>query len=1649
MENIQILYPKSFSLTFPKKIKKEIARDNIIELIQQLLENNDVIFITGDSEIGKTTLLSQFVDRHLNNSISCFLKPINKFSSNLENIIIDFLGQINFILVKQELPENTVYDLTTLVTYFSRLNKNSRGIKTYYLILDGFEYIDEHELYFINELFQQLPLGYPSFKFLISDNQDYVYKTFLKDIIKKGKLTSDKYPLAPLSLLELSSFFQDLNLSKDQLNEVQKITSGNPGRLKSIHDKLKEGISFDELFDKIDTYTDLMEMEFSSIKLADDLTKNILSLLALEDTEYNIAVVSRILSINAHEIKKNIEVHDFLEIDGNDSISFKSLYFKKYLRKKFAKHQNEIDELIINYHLNNLTDINSLLELPKRYEKNKKYEELLKVLDESHFYNILKKKESFSFLEDQTSIGIKAALGLKKDIDLFRLSLQKASIAEVKHTYISEAEIEAKIELKDFNSARDLAEQSLVKEDKFRLLVFLSRKKKEKGLSVETELTDAIKILYSQINPASFYDAQEITNIATNLLYIIPEYGIEFLEKATGNISNTASDLGFANLLLLMKKLNETETLSEESITSISSRIKDPKIKNFANAFSNLYGRENVEAFISQVNNIELPNEKLQAIRVYISENTKTANIEKAIEFAINLVINYSHENPINASTLNEITIPLPFLAYEKSSVLINQLDSFKSLSKERGPTTNHFKFLTHLACAELNGNLENASLRFAEIFIEINELKDYSIKIDSFAYVYSSLRRLDSKGRMQKKDNLESQIITAIDSLFFVLLKETASQFNVLKNLIAEMAKVDQNKCIDFCKQINTSSRRNLAYLHALKSYLKNDFIDIKIDEAKKFYVNILDPKVKNQASIKILEKFATYEKDALNDFPEIKQFIDNIEDFYSNRDKAYAFKLTVSILNNNNNSHEAIMNNILVQIMKLWRSLDDKFRKIDFGFNFSATLLSINKKHANIFLDLAEKEKKSLIFQTPISLSLYINSLRLGVRALQGIMASKVDYIERLNKLISYIKLLPGSIMQIKLISAILSNVYFSGDKDLFETLFEEHLKEFVDYIQNENSHFSKEEKYDLIRTISPIVYIKNAELAYVLIDKLSYSFYRDTCYDGICEFVIYKGKGNQSTIDSENLKLKIEFGDALSVISILRKIDFDVIISNRIRELKNAARNNSFTRENVIIIGDKIRELIDEKLPDLNNICHDGYKILCTAYLYKIIKNEKETDWKLLIEGVNKIDNYSDKAFVISSLSTLIPGLRAISKTALMQDALSIIDGFHSYISRVERYADIKENIKEISEVECKERLKKAINDSTTENTFELYDRQKEIIDFAYELDNDFAEELIKIVNNDPARESIGERLKTHLKTLYLKKDFVNDKLTNDINEIKSLTKICEDYSDKLLKGRVSSRRLEKLAPLLNTAHSRPISESYSIYHFFIINANERFNSTQEQATKYLLPIFEAILKNIQMVKVLANRTKTTITSTTEERALNLSSHLIITPGQGHTAIDFISRWVKSEVVEYIKICDPYFKSEDLELVKEIFLLKQDIKFSILAQDEYADKGDLREKYTEKWSRICDQDPPEIRVVIVGYRNGNNDQFISPSHDRWYITYKSGLRVGTSYNSIGKKNSEISIMTEAEAKDIEVRIIDKYLEKKERFSKGKRLWYQEFDL
>ena len=171
-----------------------------------------------------------------------------------------------------------------------------------------------------------------------------------------------------------------------------------------------------------------------------------------------------------------------------------------------------------------------------------------------------------------------------------------------------------------------------------------------------------------------------------------------------------------------------------------------------------------------------------------------------------------------------------------------------------------------------------------------------------------------------------------------------------------------------------------------------------------------------------------------------------------------------------------------------------------------------------------------------------------------------------------------------------------------------------------------------------------------------------------------------------------------------------------------------------------------------------------------------------------------------------------------------------------------------------------------------------------------------------------------------------------------------------------------------------------------------------------------------------------------------------HILIHPGEHEKAVGFIRDWMRDNASEYITIVDPYFGPEELDIIVQIMEIDPSLRVTILTgkrQHQEFSCG-LSSAYSSAWRQLCDHSPPEMEILVVGTAGTGS----APFHDRWILSNSAGLRLGTSLNSLGAKDSEISVLGSEEMDQIQ-RTVCRYRTKKIREVGGERIKYESFEL
>jgi hypothetical protein len=610
----------------------------------------------------------------------------------------------------------------------------------------------------------------------------------------------------------------------------------------------------------------------------------------------------------------------------------------------------------------------------------------------------------------------------------------------------------------------------------------------------------------------------------------------------------------------------------------------------------------------------------------------------------------------------------------------------------------------------------------------------------------------------------------------------------------------------------------------------------------------------------------------------------------------------------------------------------------------------------------------------------------------------------------------------------------------REISERLVNDHIKPLIDSIEGDLPLRGM-----AIVSVAAAVYVVNQRVAFEYIDTLEQR-YRDMACSHICEFLLRKLPVTDAFDPMPHQGYQITSSDVGDICSVLERMENDSGIYHYVTAIADSLASSygkkTFTAQQRQDAALRIKNLRDSKFPNPRYIRHQGYRVAVDAQVARIGREGLPT-WTRLTDEARLIPNRADKSYVLSIIAGAMPSERVTERQSLLSEAKCIIEGIPVMLDRVDHLELLAEKTWRIDEAFAKSCLRSAMQFAVQTDTPEIYRRQRQIVDLAHRLDADLAASLASLADDDPARAAARINLRQRLKVLELNKQIASSVDSGDVlpkAPAKEFASACWVQLGRLNAGRASTLHFESLRDLVRNASVLPLTDAYPILAFAAENAARRWSGTP-QGRLSLRPLFEATLVSTDLAERLAMRSAVTLERAKEygSRASD-DSNMLVRAGNREEAIRFVRDWLERNRGDYITIADPYFGPEDLDLVRLIASVMPRCEVRILTSRKHNEKvlQPWQDSYRTAWKEITDQEPPDTMIYFIGTQSRGD----SPIHDRWWLTGKSGLRVGTSFNSLGlSKSSEISLLSASEASLLEQEV-DQYVQRKIKDHRGERL-------
>jgi hypothetical protein len=798
--------------SFPQMSGTQIPRDNYLQLLSAMLGGDlQVVIIEGSEGIGKTTLLSQFAKRNGHKCFSVFIRPTSRFAYDPTILFLDVCDQINWLLHGKELPVQGVIDESTYRRLLLELQRRARQRKdNFYFVVDGLSDIPRDGPQ-AQDIMGILPIGLPQFKFLISGTAEKVLGQL------GNKIAHKSVPIPGFTLDETARFFSGIPMSSDTVHEFHKASKGVPSHLATIRRILESGTPPLSLLAQLPvTLPNLFDLEWKAVDTGNQLQMELLALLSHDRRKHTVASMSRLFETNVATIRELLTQLTFVKplTDDCEQVEFVSESFRAFAANRVGSWKERIRVRLIDDLLKQPESEEALTFLPTYLEEAGRLADLVEFLSPEHFAGMIEASQSLTPVQQKAELGLTAALRLDRDGDMLRFGIERTVITELGAGGISRFEIAARMALGDYESSVALAQSSILKEDRLRLLAAIARFQREHGFTPEPELLEQVSQLFKEVRDSSRESTR--LELASDLLYSKPDLAIQLAELGNERaLKGREPDWTLAQLSLIAT-VNKDVLQGGLSPTAeeIRQRIKDPEVLGISKTIPLLFGDSKPEQILKELDKLGNSVDQLFLLRHWAEHTKHPEGAGDLIEYALQLAIKTTEYTPV-ATDLRQLATPLPFVTDPTHlRSIVGIFDTQKSIIEKLGPTEEYVRLQLRLAHAETRYDPQAATLRLLDTYYYVQGIADLEVRTACTARLVAALPEVDPSAQLSDSKDILDASAQELEQRLDELLASTADHYLASRHVISALAKNKPNLARGVAKSLNTEPRRDAALL-------------------------------------------------------------------------------------------------------------------------------------------------------------------------------------------------------------------------------------------------------------------------------------------------------------------------------------------------------------------------------------------------------------------------------------------------------------------------------------------------------------------------------------------------------------------------------------------------------------------------------------------------------------------------------------------------------------------------------------------------------------------------------------------------------------------------------------------------------------------
>src|SRR5439155_14609415 len=178
-------------------------------------------------------------------------------------------------------------------------------------------------------------------------------------------------------------------------------------------------------------------------------------------------IVASAANLDSHKAKTIVERLSFLKFDPRTgNLEYISDAYKGFVADRLASMREESEEVLIEHYLRSPHEKASLIVLPTYLASQQRYERLRNLVTTDFLVRSLSTGRDVSLLRRMLKIAAAQAAESEDLVGSYRFALAGSILRTVSTEPVAEGEIEALLELSDFEQAYDIAYQAVLPEDR-------------------------------------------------------------------------------------------------------------------------------------------------------------------------------------------------------------------------------------------------------------------------------------------------------------------------------------------------------------------------------------------------------------------------------------------------------------------------------------------------------------------------------------------------------------------------------------------------------------------------------------------------------------------------------------------------------------------------------------------------------------------------------------------------------------------------------------------------------------------------------------------------------------------------------------------------------------------------------------------------------------------------------------------------------------------------------------------------------------------------------------------------------------------------------------------------------------------------------